>query len=535
VGGGGGGGYAGSLASPVVLTTQDGGKNWKPHRLPGDEVIAGSALVDPSHGWVVGTGGLIAATDDFGNTWTVQNSGVRASLHAIHFPQVSAKLDPQDPQPAQEEYEKLDPKEVPIVVKAELKSLQECSGVIVARYAVQRVSLWDTDVKVLAEQAQGHDAAGCEPGRALLVMPNQPAGAVDMEMVTEELNAGRKQLVGLIKTRDYGAVPVVVDATMDANDRQGTPGMVYFEGAAYPHDLAKATLMLRPSQKAALLEAIQPAGEDRAHPGPPQSLPGRPDANGLDIAGLTRVEESGWIESIRGPQGMTNIIHGQQSYALKFLPDCVTELGDDPLIKEIAIDKLLQFFQGRQHRFTVRGYVGDESLTLPSSETLPVLQVFYLEEERPVSEQAGVSGFDFGPDPGDLSVLMTDGRPTRLSNPKARISGSFTYYGGVQTFHFVSPTGQAYVCPGTIYLGLSKSRQGGIDWAFVVKKDAVCPDWVEALAQESRRRVTENVFLGDAKHMIGKTRRVLLLGPMRENQGRWEPLVIVAQPSSESH
>jgi len=81
------GGYAGSWAKPLVLTTIDGGTNWKLHQVPGNEIVTSSLLVDELHGWVVGTKGLIARTDDFGNTWTIQKSDIKKNLYAIHFPQ----------------------------------------------------------------------------------------------------------------------------------------------------------------------------------------------------------------------------------------------------------------------------------------------------------------------------------------------------------------------------------------------------------------------------------------------------------------
>lgn len=82
-------GYAGSLARPLVLTTSDGGENWKPRTPPGKDIVTGSCLVDELHGWVVGTDGYIAATDDFGATWTQQESGVQQRIFAVHFPQIT--------------------------------------------------------------------------------------------------------------------------------------------------------------------------------------------------------------------------------------------------------------------------------------------------------------------------------------------------------------------------------------------------------------------------------------------------------------
>lgn len=87
------GGYAGSAARPLVLTTTDGGVSWKPRVPPGRDIVTGSFLADNLHGWVVGTKGFVAATNDFGATWTAQQSGTQETLFAIHFPQSRAILD----------------------------------------------------------------------------------------------------------------------------------------------------------------------------------------------------------------------------------------------------------------------------------------------------------------------------------------------------------------------------------------------------------------------------------------------------------
>jgi photosystem II stability/assembly factor-like uncharacterized protein len=85
-------GYAGSLARPLVLTTTNGGDSWKPRTPPGEDILTGSFLVNQLHGWVVGTRGFIAATDDFGTSWTRQRSGVQQTIFAVHFPQASRDL-----------------------------------------------------------------------------------------------------------------------------------------------------------------------------------------------------------------------------------------------------------------------------------------------------------------------------------------------------------------------------------------------------------------------------------------------------------
>lgn len=45
--------------------------------------LFGGVFVDQAHGWVVGAGGTILATDDGGATWQLRDSGTTADLHAI--------------------------------------------------------------------------------------------------------------------------------------------------------------------------------------------------------------------------------------------------------------------------------------------------------------------------------------------------------------------------------------------------------------------------------------------------------------------
>ena len=44
---------------------------------------------DVSHGWAVGIGDAILATDNGGKTWTAQTSGTQAWLNSVHFSDAS--------------------------------------------------------------------------------------------------------------------------------------------------------------------------------------------------------------------------------------------------------------------------------------------------------------------------------------------------------------------------------------------------------------------------------------------------------------
>jgi len=140
-----------------------------------------------------------------------------------------------------------------------------------------------------------------------------------------------------------------------------------------------------------------------------------------------------------------------------------------------------------------------------------------------------ITKFEFGPDAGDLWFGEYEGRVVTLTNPQAEIAGAFTYCGGQQTFHFRSPQGDAYSCPGRLWIGLAKSPvapnqgfTGGVDWAFVVSKGIPLPKWLETFAKDNCSRNPHNVFLV-APPDIGAGNRILLVGPMRKQDGKWQP------------
>lgn len=75
-----------ALSSSAVLRSLDGGDSWTAYR-PGNQDGAWSALsfVDANHGWVVGAGGRVLATQDGGKTWVLQISGTTKHLTAVKF------------------------------------------------------------------------------------------------------------------------------------------------------------------------------------------------------------------------------------------------------------------------------------------------------------------------------------------------------------------------------------------------------------------------------------------------------------------
>lgn len=71
----------------VFVKTTTGGAAWEgknvPPPLPG--VLKAVRFIDPFRGWVVGGGGTILFTDNAGESWTVQQSGVTSELITVDF------------------------------------------------------------------------------------------------------------------------------------------------------------------------------------------------------------------------------------------------------------------------------------------------------------------------------------------------------------------------------------------------------------------------------------------------------------------
>lgn len=59
----------------VILHSPDGGKSWKRQRAPSPLPLEAIHFPDAKHGWAVGALGTIIATEDGGETWTIQRQG----------------------------------------------------------------------------------------------------------------------------------------------------------------------------------------------------------------------------------------------------------------------------------------------------------------------------------------------------------------------------------------------------------------------------------------------------------------------------
>jgi hypothetical protein len=147
--------------------------------------------------------------------------------------------------------------------------------------------------------------------------------------------------------------------------------------------------------------------------------------------------------------------------------------------------------------------------------------------EQPRVARPMITGFQFSPDSGALFVGTFKGRIRSVGVSGVNMGGAVTHFNGSQTFRFRSATGESYICPGRIYVGLSKSPNGeitgGLDWAFIVGNDVTLPDWVELLAKDIRERAKQNVFLGNFSDIIKSDKRILFVGPMGQRENRWVP------------
>lgn len=69
----------------TILSTRDGGRNWRTEPSHTTEPLFSVDFVDARHGWAVGRSGLILATADGGETWTRQNGGTDRHLFSVDF------------------------------------------------------------------------------------------------------------------------------------------------------------------------------------------------------------------------------------------------------------------------------------------------------------------------------------------------------------------------------------------------------------------------------------------------------------------
>ena len=69
----------------TILHTTDGGDTWQKQVSSGGSGLVALCVVDTSHAWAVGSGGVVLCTSDGGATWVKRPTGVRTGLTAVHF------------------------------------------------------------------------------------------------------------------------------------------------------------------------------------------------------------------------------------------------------------------------------------------------------------------------------------------------------------------------------------------------------------------------------------------------------------------
>ncbi|MBN2148933.1 MAG: hypothetical protein JW726_16210, partial [Anaerolineales bacterium] len=67
-----------------LMSTRDGGNTWDAFPLPGSSVSQ-LVFVDPLRGWAIGAAGLLARTDDGGQTWQIQSLIFSQNWHTLDF------------------------------------------------------------------------------------------------------------------------------------------------------------------------------------------------------------------------------------------------------------------------------------------------------------------------------------------------------------------------------------------------------------------------------------------------------------------
>ncbi|HMF57380.1 MAG TPA: YCF48-related protein [Pyrinomonadaceae bacterium] len=73
------------VVDSLLLSTDDGGASWQSRRVPTRDELIHVDFVNDHRGWIVGAGGTILHTEDEGVTWTEQRSGVRVTLYHVDF------------------------------------------------------------------------------------------------------------------------------------------------------------------------------------------------------------------------------------------------------------------------------------------------------------------------------------------------------------------------------------------------------------------------------------------------------------------
>jgi len=76
-----------TIGSAMIYKTTDGGKNWSSLAvtLPSGGRLTGCAIVSPTTGWVVGSGGVVYRTTNRGDSWTLLPLGLTTKLNDVFF------------------------------------------------------------------------------------------------------------------------------------------------------------------------------------------------------------------------------------------------------------------------------------------------------------------------------------------------------------------------------------------------------------------------------------------------------------------
>ena len=74
-----------AMGECIFARTRDGGAHFESMGSLPSYTLADMAFPDPAHGWGVGPGGMLYATEDSGRTWLPCNSGTTESLQQVQF------------------------------------------------------------------------------------------------------------------------------------------------------------------------------------------------------------------------------------------------------------------------------------------------------------------------------------------------------------------------------------------------------------------------------------------------------------------
>jgi len=121
----------------------------------------------------------------------------------------------------------------------------------------------------------------------------------------------------------------------------------------------------------------------------------------------------------------------------------------------------------------------------------------------------------------DVWFARMGDRITSIGSPRSEIAGVFVSLEENQQVTFLK-RGEKFVCPGKLYIGLAGNPDkseftGGVDWAFVISKDLLVPNWVEDSAKVIISDNRNNVFLIMKQKIEG---RIFILGPLVNQKGQ---------------